>query len=120
MDGWSPAFLATSPIACQRLEGLFSPEKKRRHAEIWTVIEGVIQRIDELEAGYAFSFPMGDALFQELAEFITYERLCCPFFHFALEIEPGAEHVRLRLTGGEGVKDFLTIELASYQVQFDS
>ena len=111
---------ADTPIACQRLEGLFSPEIKKRPAEIWTKIEGVIQRIDELEAGYAFIFPMEDALFQYLAEFITYERLCCPFFHFALEMEPGAEHVRLRLTGGEGVKDFLTIELASYEKQFDS
>ena len=110
---------ADTPTACQRLEGLFSPEKKRRHAEIWTKIERVIQRIDELEAGYAFSFPMEDALFQELAEFITYERHCCPFFHFALEMEPGAEIVRLRLTGGEGVKDFLTQELASYEKQFD-
>ncbi len=111
---------AAAPIACQRLEDVFSPETRKRHAEIWTKIEELIQGIDELETGYAFSFPMGDALFQELAEFITYERHCCPFFHFALEMEPGAEIVRLRLTGGEGVKDFLTLELASYGKQFDS
>ena len=111
---------AATPIACQRLEDVFSPETRKRHAEIWTKIEGVIQGIDELEAGYAFSFPMEDALFQELAEFITYERHCCPFFHFALEMEPGAEQMRLRLTGGEGVKDFLSSELASYEKQFDS
>ncbi len=111
---------AATPIACQRLEDVFSPETRKRHAEIWTKMEREMLGVDELEAGYAFRFPMEDALFQELAEFITYERHCCPFFHFALEMEPGAEHVSLRLTGGEGVKDFLTIELASYEVQFDS
>ena len=111
---------ADIPIACQRLDGVFSPETQKRHAEIWIKMEREMLGVDELETGYAFSFPMGDALFQELAEFITYERHCCPFFHFALEIEPGAEHVRLRLTGGEGVKDFLTLELASDGKQFDS
>jgi hypothetical protein len=110
---------ADIPIACQRLAGVFSPEAKVRHAEIWNNIEGKIQGIIELKTGYAFNFPMEDELFQELAEYITYERHCCPFFRFALELEPGAEMVSLRLTGGDGVKEFLTNELASYKKTFD-
>ena len=61
--------------------------------------------------------PGAEELFLDLAEFITTERLCCPFLHFALELDPDAEEVRLRLTGSEGVKEFLSMELAPFEKQ---
>jgi hypothetical protein len=110
---------AVPPIACQREAGVFSPEIQMRHKEIWNEIVGNITGIDELDNGYAFIFPKVDALFQMLAEYVTYERHCCPFFHFSLELESTADIVRLRLTGGEDVKNFLTFELASGETPFN-
>ncbi len=45
------------------------------------------------------------------AEFITRERLCCPFFRFELALEPGSEALALRLTGPEGVREFIRQEM---------
>jgi hypothetical protein len=99
------------PISCQKLEGLFSPEMRKRHAKIWAKMEEEVLGINETEKGYAFNFPFDDNLFQDLAEYITYERLCCPFFEFTLEMKPADEQVRLQLSGGKGVKEFLRSEL---------
>jgi hypothetical protein len=43
-----------------------------------------------------------------LAHFVEHERQCCPFYHFALEVEPNGGPLWLRLTGGAGVKQFMT------------
>ena len=40
-----------------------------------------------------------------------WERLCCPFITFELHIAPNRGPVLLRLTGAEGVKDFIRAEL---------
>ena len=39
------------------------------------------------------------------------ERLCCPFLTFTLEVSPERGPLLLRLTGAEGVKDFIRAEL---------
>ncbi|MDQ3748973.1 MAG: MerR family DNA-binding protein [Acidobacteriota bacterium] len=44
----------------------------------------------------------------DVAEFITYERLCCPFFNFEMAVE--GENLSLRLKGKEGVKEFIKME----------
>lgn len=104
-----------TPIACVRVEGGFTPEVKNRRQEIWGRMERRALGIDELKTGYAIRFPLEDSLFLDLAEFVTYERHCCPFHHFSLELEPDAEEVRLRLTGSGDVKEFLSMELAPLQ-----
>jgi hypothetical protein len=101
------------PIICRRLDGVFTEDESRRHQKLWGRIEASIRSVDELEAGYAFVFPYAAALFLEIAEFVTYERLCCPFFQFGLEIYPGEDGITLELTGGEGVKEYLATELAA-------
>ena len=100
------------PIACVRVEGVLTPEVKNRHQELWGMVESRALEIDELASGYAIRFPLEDSLFLNLAELISYERLCCPFLHFALELKPDAEEVTMRFTGGNGVKEFLSMELA--------
>jgi hypothetical protein len=42
------------------------------------------------------------------AEFISRERLCCPFFDMELAVSGADGPTWLRITGGEGVKDFLS------------
>jgi hypothetical protein len=48
-------------------------------------------------------------LYLKLAEWVTLERLCCPFLTLALVTQAGS--VRLELTGSQGVVEFLTMEL---------
>ena len=60
----------------------------------------------ELPDGYVLRFDADPALFLQVAEWITLERHCCPFLAFGLEWSD-TEGMRLRLTGGLGVKEFL-------------
>lgn len=47
----------------------------------------------------------------EVTEFVRRERLCCPFLAFTLEVSPDRGPLLLRLTGAEGVKDYIRAEL---------
>jgi hypothetical protein len=59
----------------------------------------------ELVDGYAFKFRADQ--YSQLSAFIANERLCCPFFRFTLEVTPAQGPLWLRLTGGDGVKEFI-------------
>jgi hypothetical protein len=62
-----------------------------------------------LPNGYAFRFP-ADAL-DELAQFVSRERRCCPFLGFEIVVPPVEGRVSLRLTGPDGTREFLAAEL---------
>jgi len=47
-----------------------------------------VQEVRELPTGYALRLPNETELLQTVVAFLSYERLCCPFCHFGLEIEP--------------------------------
>jgi len=53
--------------------------------------------------------PSTSAMLLLVAEDLNFERLCCPFIHFTLDIAPSGAPFWLRFTGGEGVKEFLRI-----------
>ena len=97
------------PLACD-FSGMDAVQKAR-HRDVRRRLTASIEDISELENGYVFHFPVEAELVLALAEFITLERLCCPFLSFALELEAGSGPLRLRLTGREGVKDYLKAEL---------
>jgi hypothetical protein len=48
----------------------------------------------------------------QLAEWISFERKCCPFFKFEIELEPESGPVWLSLTGRAGVKEFILAAFA--------
>ncbi len=96
-----------TPIACD-LAALDSAQRER-HRSLLTELHSALQEIRELPDGYAFKFPSGMCV--PAAEFISLERLCCPFVSFALELEREGGPLWLRMTGREGVKPFLEIEL---------
>lgn len=68
-----------------------------------------IVEVVELPDGYGFRFPAETELLMTLAEFVSRERLCCPFFTFQIEVNPAGE-LWLRLTGPEGTKTLLEQE----------
>jgi hypothetical protein len=85
-------------------------EQRKRHAELRKTLSQSITEIQELPDGYAFRLPDDAKTILATAEFITYEKLCCPFFKFNLEIGSDGKPVWLKLTGREGVKQFLKTE----------
>lgn len=97
------------PLACDLTA--IDEAGRARHAEVFAAMQAAVQHIEPLPNGYALRFaPASDRLLL-LAEFVSRERLCCPFFHFEIALEPGDGPLWLRLTGAEGVKDFLRSEL---------
>ena len=97
----------TPPIACDLTA--IPASVREQHLSATPQIFQAAQEVQELPAGYAFRFLNEPGRFMALAQFVENERLCCPFFGFALEIEPGGGRLWLRLTGGEGVKEFMGI-----------
>jgi hypothetical protein len=46
----------------------------------------------------------------ELAEWVSAESKCCPFFDFHIDVEREGKLLCLRLTGEEGIKPFIRDE----------
>jgi hypothetical protein len=92
------------PIACD-LTAIPASEREQHSATSRQIFQAA-QEVQELPSGYSFRFNNEPGMFMELANFVENERLCCPFFRFALEVEPGGGPLWLHLTGGEGVKEF--------------
>ena len=100
---------AESPIACNL--GAFDAGQRERHGALWDELRATVQEVGELPDGYTLRYASDPTTCLKVAEFITLERLCCPFVTFTLELEREQGPLWLRLTGREGVKDFLRAEL---------
>src|SRR5437763_714136 len=77
-------------------------EQRIHHAEIWQRLESAKQETQALDNGFGFRYPAD--CWMDAAEFVSFERLCCPFFQFILELTPDNGSVWLKLTGSAGVK----------------
>lgn len=98
-----------TPIACDMTA--IPPEQRQSHLTTSKNLFAKIQQIRELENGYEFRLADERGLMLELAEFISLEKLCCPFLNFMIEVEQEGGPVWLRLTGREGVKAFIREEI---------
>lgn len=70
----------------------------------------LFSRIDEtceLPNGYEFRFADDPNVLTRLADFISLEKLCCPFLRFEIAVEAENGPVWLRLIGRDGVKEFI-------------
>lgn len=97
-----------TPFACNI--AALKAEQKKRVLDLLKELKTKRQEVVELPDGYAFRYAMDSDTFKNAAEFITLERLCCPFFEFELAAEKADGAMWLRLRGREGVKDFIKIE----------
>ncbi len=92
-------------IACN--PNAIPPEKRERWLVVATQMYGAVQEVQELADGYAFRLPSDSETLLVVAEDLNYDRLCCPFIRYTLDIAPNEGPFWLRFTGGEGVKEFL-------------
>ena len=91
------------PIACD-LSALPPPDRQR-HEAVTRQLYSQVENIRELPDGLELHLPSEDI--QLLGEWISRERLCCPFLRFELRVEPQLGPVTLRISGPEGTKDVL-------------
>lgn len=94
---------SASPVACSLTDAELA---QRRETIGRSVMSGKLST-RELARGYAFEFPPDAEWVTTLAQFIAFERDCCPFLTFELICEPDGGPVWLQATGPEGAKDFL-------------
>ncbi len=98
-------------IACN--PNAITADQRDQHEAAVRALFAAVQQVQALPDGYAFRLPTTSAMVIGVAEFIANERLCCPFFNFALVAEPNAGPLWLRLTGGEGVKELIRSEFSA-------
>jgi hypothetical protein len=102
-----------SPFACDR--AALTPEKRKRHFdELGPALRSLRKSTRELADGFEFEFPADAATYQLLAEWVGGERLCCPFFDIDLRVVREGGAFWLRLTGREGVKQFIKVDFAPW------
>src|ERR1051326_519478 len=93
------------PIAC---DPHAVPEQMQdRWVEAGMQVYAAVLEVQEVPDGYRCRLPANSAMLLTLADYISNVRLCCPFLHFLLEVEPTRGPFWLYLTGGEGVKAYL-------------
>ena len=95
------------PLACNM--DVFTLEQREAHIQTTMELIPGVQRVQEIENGYEFQFPSEAEFISRIAEFISNERLCCPFLEFNLNIISN-HPVSLSLTGPVGTQEFLRAE----------
>ena len=97
-----------TPLACNM--DVFTPAQHEAHIQTTTELTQSIQGVQEVENGYKFLFPNESEWILKVADFISNERLCCPFLKFSLTITSNNEPISLSLTGPIGTQEFLRAE----------
>ena len=115
VNGRAPAKPET-PFACS-LEKTLTKEQRAHKKQIMQKMEAA--RIDtrEIADGYIFRFRPEAVSFTEIADWVATERACCPFFDLAIESERENGRLSLRITGREGVKQFIRAGLFLLKLQ---
>jgi hypothetical protein len=100
---------SNTPIACDMTA--IPLEQRPSHLATSRDLFSQIEELRELSNGYEFRFASGSSLLMKLAEFVSLEKLCCPFLSFMIEVGAEGGPVWLRLTGRGGVKTFIREEI---------
>src|SRR5690242_11734144 len=90
--------------------GVFTASQRETHIQNTTELIKAMQGVRDVENGYEFSFSGEMEIIPKLAEFISNERLCCPFLRFGLQVGSKHEPILLSLTGPAGTREFLRME----------
>ena len=99
-----------SPLACDMTA--IAPEQRPQHLATSRELFARIEEVREMSNGYEFRLADSPLLLSQLAEFVSLEKLCCPFLNFAIEVEAEGGPVWLCLTGRDGVKAFIREEIS--------
>jgi hypothetical protein len=97
------------PVIACNLKAISSAERPR-YNHLIEQLRSAVQRRNELPNGYAYIVDGRRIGLKDVAEWITMERLCCPFLAFQLSVASDHSDYSLALMGPEGVKALLQEE----------
>lgn len=97
-----------TPLVCNM--DVFTSAQRESHIRTTTELIRAIQSVQGVENGYELWFPNETEFIIQIAEFISNERLCCPFLKFNLNVASDKEPVSFTLTGPIGTQEFLRAE----------
>jgi hypothetical protein len=89
-----------------------TPDERARHKQLGEKLTAARKEIVETDKGYEFQYSPADISLAELAEWVSAESKCCPFFDFHIDLEREGKLLCLRLTGEDGVKAFIRAEFS--------
>ena len=99
-----------TPLACVP-EGI-PPADRPGHFALLDRLFGELS-LDRVTSTDGYSYLFDPSAFELIASFVKNERKCCPFLNFMIEVRAPDAPIWLRLTGPEGTRDFLDLELPS-------
>ncbi len=85
-------------------------DQRSRHSRLAAELRARVREVVETPDGYAFRLDGQGEAWLRAAEFVSLERLCCPFVEFELRLEADLGPLWLRLGGRAGVKEVLAAE----------
>jgi hypothetical protein len=93
--------------------GVMNQDERARYTALSRKLMSASEERRELDNGYAFRLGSQKISLTEIADWITFERRCCPFFKLQLEAEPNDGPIWLRMTGARGIKQFIRSEIGA-------
>jgi hypothetical protein len=100
----------TPVIACNT--SAITAAERPRYSDLTKRLIAAVRGRSEVREGYSFTLDGKAIRLQDVAEWISLEKLCCPFLTFELSVSGGQNDWQLQLTGPEGVKALLKEEFA--------
>ncbi len=99
------------PIACT--PNAIPAEQQEEWRTAGKAVYAAVEEVADLPNGFRFRLPANAQMLMAAARYISTEHLCCPFLHFTLDVAPNNGPIWLALTGGPGVKDYISSLFAS-------
>jgi hypothetical protein len=90
-------------------------EERDRYEVLRAKLEAAVVSVEELENGYRIRLNGALASTDEIAEWVEFEKKCCPFFR--LEMTGSGEAPELQVTGRDGVKAFIRAEFSAIRFE---
>ncbi|MBL8231984.1 MAG: hypothetical protein JNL98_26045 [Bryobacterales bacterium] len=97
------------PLACHP-EAIAAADRPR-YRILMAKVKAAIAERSAAGAEYLFKLDREAVTFEEATEWMTLERLCCPFLAMRLTAPSGQSHWLLTLTGPDGVKEVIDAAL---------
>ena len=89
-----------------------TPEERTHLRQLGDKLKATRTKVVEMGNGYEFQFSPKDVTLAELTDWVGMESKCCSFFDFHIDLENEGTLLCLRLTGEDGIKQFIRHEFA--------
>lgn len=90
---------------------LTTTELQERKRTVIAELKTLVNERKEDTNSVSYKFESTDKNIDLISNFIKTERLCCDFFEFTLDVKSASEFMWLKLSGAEGVTEFIREEI---------